>query len=114
MTLTILSVLVAVAFLASGAIKISMIPMAADTSRRLGIPPQTFRLIGALEVIFAIMTLLGIWVLWIGTVGSLVLTCIAAGAILAHSRVADQPKTFLPPAVLGVFSFILFLVHLYQ
>ncbi len=114
MTLIVLSVLVAAAFLAAGAAKIRMIPMMAATARRLGLATQQFRLIGTLEIVFAIMTFLGIWIGWLGSIGSLVLTFIAAGAILAHARVADPPKEVIAPAVLGILSFILFLVHLYQ
>jgi len=114
MTLIVLSVLVAAAFLAAGAAKIRLIPMMAFTARRLGVPRQQMRLIGVLEVIFAVMTFLGIWIEWMGSLGALVLTLIAAGAIIAHARVADAPKEVIPAIVLGILAFILFLMHLYQ
>lgn len=114
MTLIVLSVLVAAAFLAAGAAKIRLIPMMLSTARRLGVPYRQMRLIGVLEVVFAVVTFLGIWINWLGSLGTLVLTLIAAGAIIAHARVADAPKEVIAPAVLGILSFILFLTHLYQ
>lgn len=114
MTLIVLSVLVAAAFLATGAAKIPMIPLMATTARRLGVPHQQFRLIGGLEILFAVMTFLGIWIGWVGSVGTLGLTIIAAAAIIAHARVADPPKEVIPAAALGVLAFVLFLVHLYS
>jgi hypothetical protein len=114
MTLIVLSVLVAAAFLAAGAVKIRMIPIMFATARRLGVPFRQMRLIGVLEVIFAVVTFLGIWVDWLGSIGTLVLTLIAAGAIIAHARVADAPKEVIAPVALGTLAFIVFLMHLYQ
>lgn len=114
MTLIVLSIIVAAGFILTGAVKVRMIPMAVATTRRLGIRYQQYRLIGAVEIIFAVMVLLGIWIGWMGSLGTLVLTLIAAVTILAHARVADAPKEIIAPAVLGILSFVLFLVHIYQ
>lgn len=114
MTLIVLSVLVAAAFLAAGAVKIRMIPKMFSTARRLGVPFRQMRLIGGIEIVFAVVTFLGIWIDWMGSFGTLVLTLIAAGAIIAHARVADAPKEVIAPAVLGILAFVLFLMHLYQ
>jgi|GEM_PF-2716375 len=113
MTLIVLSTVLAVAFLAMGVSRALLVPMAKATAARLGLVDQQFRVIGVLEVIFAVLTFVGIWIGWMGWIGSLMLTVLAAGAILAHARVADPPKEYLPPAVLGILSFILFLIHVY-
>lgn len=113
MTLIVLSTVIALAFLALGVSRVLLIPMSQSTTARIGLVDQQLRVIGVLEVIFAVLTFLGIWIGWMGWIGSLMLTVIAAGAILAHSRVADAPVTYIAPSVLGILSFILFLMHIY-
>ena len=110
---TILSVVVAVAFIAAGAARIRMIPQMFEQARSLGIHYAQFRLIGVLEIIFALMVLAGIWIEWLGMLGSLVLTVVMAVAIIAHARVNDALKNYIPAAVLGILAFIVFLTHLY-
>ena len=110
---TILAVVLGVAFLLAGAARIRMIPQFFTQARTLGIHYAQFRLIGVLEVIFALLVVAGIWVGWLGTVGSLMLTALMAVAILAHARANDQLKNYAPPAVLGMLAFILFLTHIY-
>lgn len=110
---TILYVVVAVAFIAAGAARIRMIPQMFEQSRILGIHYSQFRLIGFLEVILALMVLAGIWVEWLGMLGSLVLTILMAVALVMHARANDALKNFAPAAVLGILAFIVFLTHLY-
>lgn len=114
MTLTILSVVLALVFAVAGAAHIRMIPQMTDISRRLGIRYPQFRLIGVLEIVFAALVLFGIWIGWMGTIGSLLLTATMSVAILAHARVNDALVNYAAPSVLGILAFILFLVHLYS
>ncbi len=113
MTMTILSVVLAVAFLAFGAARIRMIPLMVDQARALGIHVPQFRLIGTLEILFALMVLAGIWVTWLGTLGSLLMTIAAALAIIAHARANDLPKNYAPAAVVGILAFVVLLMHIY-
>lgn len=114
MILTILSVILAAAFLVAGAARIRMIPAMFTQARTLGIHYPQFRLVGALEVVFALCVLAGIWVGWLGTFGSLVLTVMMAVAILAHARANDVLRNYVPASVLGILSFIVFLIHIYE
>lgn len=113
MFLTILSLLVAGGFLASGVAKVRPVPWAVGMSRRWGMEPEQIRLMGILEILFAVLVLLGLWTSWMGTFGSLMLTFVAAVWVLMHVRVADPPPMIVPPAVLGILAFILFQGHLY-
>lgn len=113
MTMTILSALLAVAFLGFGAARLRMIPLMSGQARALGIHEPQFRLVGALEILLALMVLAGIWVDWLGTLGSLLMTAAAALAILAHARASDLPKNYVPAAVLGILAFVVFLMHVY-
>ena len=114
MILTILSVILAAAFLIAGAARIRMIPVMFNQARTLGIHYPQFRLIGVLEVVFALCVLAGIWVSWLGTFGSLMLTIMMAVAILAHARANDALKNYAPASVLGILAFIIFLIHIYE
>lgn len=114
MTLTILSVILAAAFLISGAVRIRMIPAMFTQARTLGIHYPQFRLIGVLEVVFALCVLAGIWIEWLGTFGSLMLTATMAVAILAHARANDALKNYIPASVLGILAFIVLLIHVYE
>jgi uncharacterized membrane protein YphA (DoxX/SURF4 family) len=113
MTTTILSVVLAVAFLAIGAARLRMIPLMSSQARALGIHEPQFRLIGVLEILFALLVLAGIRVSWMGTLGALLMTGAAALAIIAHARANDLPKNYVPAGVLGLLAFVLFLVHIY-
>jgi uncharacterized membrane protein YphA (DoxX/SURF4 family) len=113
MTLIILSILLAVVFLFAGAAKLRALPQMVDMSRNLGIAWPQFRLAGVLEILFAVLVVLGIWVGWIGTLGAMLLTATMAVAILAHARVDDAPVRYAPPAILGILAFVLLLVHVY-
>lgn len=113
MILTILSVVVALAFIAVGAARIRLIPLMFNQARRLGIHYPQFRLFGGLEVFFALLVLAGIWIGWMGTFGSLMLTVLAAIAVLFHARANDALPNFAIPAVLGILAFIVMLMHIY-
>lgn len=113
MTLTILSIFLAIVFLVAGAAKLRAIPQMVDMAGNLGIAWPQFRLVGVLEILFAILVLAGIWIGWIGMLGSLLLTLTMSGAILAHARVNDALINYVAPAVLGILAFILFLIHIY-
>lgn len=110
---TILAAVLGVAFLLTGAARIRMIPQMFTQARTLGIHYAQFRLIGVLEIVFALLVIAGIWVSWVGTFGSLMLTAMMSVAILAHARANDALQNFALPAVLGLLAFILFLMHIY-
>ncbi|MBA2556752.1 MAG: DoxX family protein [Chloroflexi bacterium] len=113
MTLNLLSVVVALAALLYGAVKIRLIPAMFRQARTLGVRYPQFRLLGVIEVVLAILVVLGIWAGWVGTIGSLLLTVVMSVLIVLHARANDVPMNYIAPAALGILSFILFLVHVY-
>jgi hypothetical protein len=110
---TTLSVVLAIAFVALGAARMRPIPHMARLARRLGIHIAQFRIAGLLEVLFGLITLGGIWIEWMGTLGALLLTATAAAAVVAHARANDILQNYLLPAGLLVLSFTLVLAHVY-
>ena len=113
MFMTILAVALAIAFIALGAARVMTIPYMANLARTLGIHLAQFRVAGMLEILFGLLVLGGIWIEWMGTVGSLLMTAAAALAIVAHARANDILQNYILPAVLLVLAFTLFLAHLY-
>jgi hypothetical protein len=110
---TILTVVLAAAFIALGAARVMAIPYMARLARTLGIHLAQFRVAGLLEIVFGVLALGGIWVHWMGTLGSLLMTAAAAIAIVAHARANDILQNYILPAVLLVLAFTLFLAHIY-
>jgi hypothetical protein len=110
---TILSVVLAIAFIALGAARAMAIPYMVNLARTLGIHLAQFRVAGLLEILFGLLVLGGIWIDWMGTLGSLMMTATTAVAIVAHARANDILQNYLLPAVLLVLSFTLFLVYIY-
>jgi uncharacterized membrane protein YphA (DoxX/SURF4 family) len=113
MFMTILAVALAIAFIALGAARVMAIPYMTNLARTLGIHLAQFRVAGMLEILFGLLVLGGIWIEWMGTVGSLLMTAAAALAIVAHARANDILQNYILPAVLLVLSFSLFLGYIY-
>ena len=110
---TVLTVVLALVFLAFGAARIRMIPQMFDQARRLGIHYPQFRVAGMLEVVFALLVIGGIWVGWLGTIGSLLMTGTAAVAIVAHARANSPLARYAPAIATCILAFILLLTHIY-
>lgn len=108
---TILAVVLALAFIALGAARVMPIPYMVNLARNLGIQLAQFRVAGALEILFGLLVLGGIWIDWMDSVGSLLMTATAAVAIVAHARANDILQNYILPAVLLVLAFTLFLTH---
>lgn len=110
---TTLAVVLALAFIALGVARVMPIPYMANVARTLGIHLAQFRIAGALEILFGLLVLGGIWISWMGTAGSLLMTATAAIAIVAHARANDILQNYILPAVMLVLSFTLFLTHIF-
>ena len=110
---TILSVVLAIAFIALGAARVLPHPYMVNRARSLGIHLAQFRVAGMLEVLFGLLVLGGIWVEWMGTLGAVLMTGSAAIAIVANARANSILQDYLLPAALLVLSFTLFLANVY-
>ena len=113
MLTTIFSVVLAIVFIAFGGARVLPIPFMVDRARTLGIHLAQFRVAGLLEILFGLLVLGGIWLGWMGTLGSVLMTAAAAVAIVAHARANDILQNYLLPAAVLVLSFTLFLMHVY-
>ncbi len=110
---TTLAVVLALAFIALGAARAAAIPYMTNLARNLGIHLAQFRVAGVLEILFGLLVLGGIWISWMGTVGSLLMTATAAVAVVAHARANDILQNYILPAVMLVLAFTLFLTHIF-
>ena len=77
-----------------------------NLARNLGIQLAQFRVAGALEILFGLLVLSGIWIDWMGSMGSLLMTATAAVAIVAHAR-QRHPAKLHPAARLARAAFTL-------
>ena len=73
--------------------------------------PQWFRIItGWVEVIGAILLIIGFWSITSAVLGALLFTLVGIGGILSHVRSKDNMKETLPIIVLTLIATILFLL----
>ena len=113
MTLILLSVVVGAAALLYGAAKIRLFPQLFAEARRLGIHYPQYRLFGAIEAVLGLLVILGIWVAWLGALGTVLLTLAMAILVVLHARANDALQGYVVPAVIGVLAFILLQVHVF-
>lgn len=113
-SIVVLSILLAVAFLAAGVSKLTGQPAMRSAATHFGIAWERFRLIGALEVAGAAGVLLGLAVTALGAIAAIALTLLMIAALATHRRASDPPAQMAPPTVLALLSAItavLYLAH---
>jgi DoxX-like family len=93
---TLVTGLLGVGFLATGATKLAGIPQSLEIRDHLGVPAASWRSIGALEVAGAGGALLGLAVSPLGLAATGGLALVAAGAIATHLRAGDRPREAAP------------------
>jgi putative oxidoreductase len=111
---TVLSVLLALAFLGAGLTKIAG-PKAAEQRAditRLGLPPSATPVIGLIEVVAAALLIAAVISDEPGfaRVGAAMLVLTMLGAVAAHLRVRDSLAHAAPAAVLGVLAVVTLVV----
>ena len=112
MTLILLSVVMGAAALLYGAAKIRLFPQMFAQARTLGIRYPQFRLLGAFEVLLALLIVAGIWVEWLGATGALLLTFVMSVLVVLYARANAVMQSYIVPSMIGILAFILFLVHI--
>jgi uncharacterized membrane protein YphA (DoxX/SURF4 family) len=85
----ILSALLAVAFLGSGAVKLAGAKQSVQIRDQLRVSPRLWRVIGALEVAAAVGLAVGLAAPAFGVAAAVGLSLLLVGAIAAHARVGD-------------------------
>lgn len=106
----ILSILLALAFAAAGAAKVTGQKAMVDAAAHTGFSLQNYKIIGGLEILGAVGLLVGLGIEWLGGLAALGLLITMIGAVVVHIRVGDKPKDFAPAAALGVLSLIVMIL----
>ncbi|MDN3352246.1 DoxX family protein [Actinomadura sp. DC4] len=100
----VLAVLLALAFGAAGGQKVAGVKSAMDNADHLRFSHNTWKGIGALEVLGAIGLLVGLALWPLGVAAGAGLVLLMAGAVIVHIRNGDPIKVFAPALVLGVLA----------
>jgi putative oxidoreductase len=102
--LALMRIVVGIAFIAAGAVKLSNHAQSASDFDRWGLPsPSAFSYaISTMEIVFGVVLILGI----LPRFAALVLGCDMVGALLTAGRIDGGPHLILPP-LLGVLCLIL-------
>ena len=103
LAIIILSVLLALAFVGSGALKLAGAKQSLQIRDQLRVPAQLWRLIGALEVAAGIGLAAGLAVPMLGLASAVGLSALMIGAVAAHAR-ANDLRNAPPAAVLFVLA----------
>jgi uncharacterized membrane protein YphA (DoxX/SURF4 family) len=99
----ILSVLLALAFLGAGAIKLIGTKQSLEMREQLRVAPNLWRVIGGLEVAAAAGLCIGLAMPALGVAAAAGLCLLMVGAVAAHARASDLPNA-APAAVLLLLS----------
>lgn len=97
--LAVLTVVLAVFFLALGTAKILALAPMRDRAANVGFSVAAYRRIGLLEVAGAIGLLVGFFVPPLGALAAIGLLLLLGGALFTHLRKGDGPREVTPAAV---------------
>jgi uncharacterized membrane protein YphA (DoxX/SURF4 family) len=98
----VLSLLLAVAMLGSGVMKLMGTAQMTENMRVVNVSVPQMRVLGVLEVLATIGLVVGLWVPGIGIAAAIGAVVYFAGAVVAHVRAHE--KHLQPAAVLFVFA----------
>ncbi|HEV3153177.1 MAG TPA: DoxX family protein [Candidatus Baltobacteraceae bacterium] len=101
---TVIGVLLALAFLVIGGAKIAGVSTMREAASHFGIPYNTYRAIGVLEIAGALGVLIGFVNKALGIAAGIGLFLLLIGAVASHLRVRDPFVKLLPALVLGVLA----------
>ena len=103
----ILSILLALLFLGTGAAKLTGAQVSRSDAERFGYSYPRFRIIGALEVAAAVGLVVGLFVEALAVATAVGLALLMIGAVFTHLRVKDPVAKAVPAAVIVVLSVLL-------
>lgn len=112
-TLTgVLQGILAAVFLIAGAGKVSGAKMHKDNFKKWRLP-QRFRVVtGSIELLAAVLLILGFWLADLVLIGALMIVAIGIGGVMTHMRVKDSSEKVMPIGVLGLLGLILAIIAL--
>ena len=103
----ILAAVLGIVFLGAGMTKLTGQQQMVDNFERWGYHPSVMTATGAVELLAAVLLLVGIAVNALAITGALLVMFIMAGALMTHTRAKDPLAMFAPPAVLLVLAVVL-------
>jgi uncharacterized membrane protein YphA (DoxX/SURF4 family) len=86
----VLSLLLALAMLGSGVMKLVGAPQMIENMRVVHVSPSQMRVLGVLEVLATVGLVVGLWVPALGIAAAIGAVVYFAGAIVAHLRARDK------------------------
>ncbi|MFL6075633.1 MAG: DoxX family protein [Mycobacteriales bacterium] len=102
----ILSILLALTFLAGSPPKIARRDSVYARVRHLGFSQTLYQVVGVLELAAAIGLVIGLWVRWLGALAAAGLVLLMIGALVYHVRARDTGKNAVPAAVILVVAVV--------
>jgi uncharacterized membrane protein YphA (DoxX/SURF4 family) len=90
MVLTVLAIVVALMFVATGGVKLFSVPQSLAIRDSLDVPPGQWKLIGVLEWLGAAGVAAGLAYKWLGALASIALAALIVGAIVTRVRAAAR------------------------
>ena len=96
------------AFLMFGIMKLRRHPMTVDVAEKLGYQKLQM-LIGTAEVLGAVGVFIGVVTddfEWVGVLAAIGLVALMIGALSYHVRGGDKPKDMMPPVVMAVLAVV--------
>lgn len=104
---TILAAVLGVVFAGAGAAKLAGRASVAANFERWGYHPAVLTATGAVELLAAVLLLVGIAVTPLAITGVLLVLFVMTGALLTHAKAKDPAASWLPPVVLLVLAIAL-------
>lgn len=106
----ILQVLLGLGFLLFGSMKFSSKQMV-EGFKNYGYPGWFRVFTGGVEVISAVLVIVGIWNLTLAAWGGLLIVVTMIGAIITHIKIKDTVKNMMMPIILLVLGLIVLLIN---
>ncbi len=104
---TILAAVLGVVFLGAGMAKLTRQRKMVDNFTRWGYHPSVLIATGSVEVLAAVLLLVGIAVDALAITGGLLVMFVMTGALMTHTRAKDPLAAFVAPAVLLALAVVL-------
>lgn len=105
-SMIILSVVLALIVLASGAGKLRKSPQVIDGMKHVGVKESQIPILAVLEILGGLGLLIGLAIPTLGRVSAICLAAYFVGAVTAHLRVKDTFKVLAPPLVIFVITLV--------
>jgi uncharacterized membrane protein YphA (DoxX/SURF4 family) len=103
----ILAAVLGVAFLGAGITKLTRQQKMVDNFERWGFASSVMIATGAVELLAAVLLLVGIAVNAVAITGALLVLFVMTGALMTHTRAKDPFAAFVPPFVLLALAVVL-------